>query len=479
MNKNTKIALGTIAAVIIVGGGTYFYVCSRIDNVEKIINESLAKIQPELPKGAVQQNVLHKGFLSSDGIYTLDMNDKNEKSKVIVKYQIDHGIGSWFTNRYNVTAQTNIEGAIKTDLAYTGNFVNSEGVINGNGDTDLTSHYPQMTLTDNEDGEVLKAVIAPALQTVKYNHTSGDVKTHTEIPTMSISSNSQERSMASLNFSGIKYDYDFNKINPLVAKMMMDVQTVKTKMVEIDGFLLNGSSELNMDKYNFHIGMKADKVIIPLLKEKDGSFDFAFSIKNVDKAAVEYYQSLYDKSNDSDSFSKEEEQKAKENMKSLLRKGINMGLDKFIAKGSFGVLNVSGALNIKPDDAKTFSVSKNAELALNVKGEGYIAPMLNMYLANSEFKDVQVDKDKFNIVAKYTDNKLTVNDKDYSKTMMANNLQAILLEEDVSLGFMSTDDAIKQYQQNGGLPDTTDTEKLPSSAPGNIHLLPADSETKI
>lgn len=487
MNKNTKITLGTLAVVVVAGGGLYSYVCSKINNVEQLINNTMTKMQPELPKGATQKNVLNKGIFNSDGIYTLELNEPDGKSKITVKYQIDHGISSWFSSNYHVTAQTNIQGDIKTNLNYTGNFINSDGFIKSNGDANFTNHYPAMTLVDNEQVEIIKGQIAPTTQTINYNQASGAIQTHSEIPNMTLESNSAQRTLNTITFNNIKYDYDFNRNNPLIANLKVDIQSLKTKLSEMNRFTMTGVSTLNRDRYDFNIGLKIDKIIIPTLKEDNASIDFAYSIKNVDKTTIDYYKGLYDKIKENQKITDQEEQKAKENMKSMLTKGVNLEINKLIAKGSFGLLDIKGVLNIKPDNINTFSLNKNTDITLDVKGDGYIAPMLNMYLANSEFKNLPIDKDKFNLIAKYDNDKLTVNNQDFSDSNTARALHELLLQEDVNFGFMTTLQAAQTWHQYNpaSSPLTTDeqvspTSPTPSVAPESpVHLLPSDSETKI
>lgn len=436
MTKNGKIATGVVVAAVIVVGGFYIYGKKQVDTIEQHINEAVAQLQPMLPKGTIQNNVFNKGTFESNGIYTLDIDDGKEKQKVVVNYNIQHGVDSYFTGRYKVHSTTNLEGTIKQVLKFNGPVMTTEGVVTRSGNMDLDNKIPEITLEVNDEESKGSVVIAPSTQTVKYDHSSGDIKTLAKLPLMTINEENPYSGKTKVDIKDMTVKRDFNKKQTSLGDFNINIKAVDSEQAQLENIDVNSKVELKDSKYNLHADAKIDKITIPMLNEKDASLEVSYSLNGLDSGVANYYAGLYEKYQNKEELKPEDKAKSIEQMKVLLAKGVTLSLDKFAAKGSFGSFDIDGKFLTNSGSPDTFTLDKNSELSLNIKGDGKVADLLAMGIYTNGGIPVENKKtESLDFKAHYKEGKLVVDGKEVEHHPIPMMIQNSLKETDYKLGF--------------------------------------------
>lgn len=393
MQNKRKITVIASAIALVVLGGGFFLAKKNIDTREQQIAQGFKKLGKILPPNFKQENILVKGLFSSAGIYKINYTEKGKTDSLVIDYKLDHGVTAWFGGdiKFNSTVKLLGESFKEIKIADQ-KWMLIDGDIQKDGSFNMKGIGAQaVVIAQPKDTELSKLIIEPSNFVMLYNKPSGAVKAELVYPTITISGKE------SINIKNVKLSTNFNVTQPHLGDLNLKIEQVKDKEIDIIGVDIYGKAELVKDKLDILTSFKAANISILPLAQKDVKLELTYSLKGIDKIALQLYKEMYEQDLKQKEFTSEIKEKFVNGMKQVLKTGMVLSLDKLSVKNDKGFVDFSGAIEMKPSATiQDISFEKKTKLKFDLIINGEFAKMLKA-MAPPDQSEMLTFDDKNNI----------------------------------------------------------------------------------
>lgn len=410
-NKGKVTAIAAAIAVVIIGGGL-FVANKNIQTREQQIAHGFEKIEKHLPPNVKQENVFSKGLFSSTGVYKLNYTEKGKTDSIVLDYKLEHGLAAWFGGDIKFNSTVKMVGDNFKDIKVTDpQWMVLDGNIKEDGSFDMKGVGSKAVVTAQVKGdEASNLTVDPSNLIITYSKSSGEVKSEMVYPNITVSG--KENGV----IKNIKLATNFNMNQPELGDFSFKIEQIKDKTLDVKGVDLYAKVELVKEKVNILTSLKAANVTIPPLAQKDVQLELSYSFKGIDKVALELYKEMYSEVGQENEITEEMKTKFVEGMKQILKTGLVISLDKLSIKNPKGLVDFSGAIEMKPSATiQEISFEKNTKIKFDLLISGEYAQMVTSMAPPEQSELITLD-DKNNIKMSLTfDNGVfKLNDKDFA-----------------------------------------------------------------
>jgi Bacterial protein of unknown function (DUF945) len=370
-NKGKITAIALAVAVIVVGGGL-FVAKKNIEAREQQIARGFERVEKLLPPNVKQENLLVKGLFSSTGVYKINYTEKNKTDSLVVDYKLEHGLGAWFGGDIKFHSTVKMVGESFNDITITDpQWMVMDGDIKNDGSFDMKGVGAKaVAVSTGEDKVTNKVIIDPSNLSITYNKPTGAVKADLVYPAISVTGKDTG------TIKNVKLATNFNINQPDLGDFSLKIDEIKDKAAEIKGVDIYGKAELVKDKLDVTTSFKVANLSIIPLAQKDVQLELTYSLKGIDKIALQLYREMYEQASKEKEFTPEMKTKFVEGMKQILKTGMVLGLDKLSIKNPKGLVDFSGAIEMKPSaTVQDISFEKNTKLKFDLLVSGEFAQM--------------------------------------------------------------------------------------------------------
>lgn len=384
MNK-VKLLGVSVAVLILLAGGAAYNAQKNMEQREAKIVTGFNDLNKSIPSKVKQENKIEKSLFSSTGVYSVSYSEEGKTDGFVLNYKLDHGIASWFGGDIKFESTLAMQGEITKYIKSSNpSLLQMTGNIKEDGTFNLVGTGSKIII--DEEKENLFLTLEPSTFFINYNQSSKNLKSEMTFPLINVNSKNNISTLKSL-----KLGRDFNIAYPELGNFSINLGEINDKNFNIKNINLLADSVLNKEKIDMKVALGAKSISIIPIAQKDIEVDMVYSLKGVDKVALELYRDFYNKPN---KVTEEEIIKYKNKFKQILKSGLLVSLDKFMVKNPKGSINFSAFAKIIP--STTIDLQKNTALTLKVLMDGEFAQMLTSFVTEDKKQFLTFD-DKNNI----------------------------------------------------------------------------------
>lgn len=400
-----------LGLVVLVTAGCVagYTVDTRMQKREAQISQSMDKLKGIFPPALQQRNTITKGILTSDGVYELSYTEGSKSIRLIVNYQLEHGLSSWFGGDMHLHATTKVDGEITKYLQNNPSTTSTiEGNIQEDGSFKMTLQGTPLTFKVNGPDSDKPVLLKLDASTGQFNYDKASGKVHAEVTYPQLNVEEKEK----VTLKNISFKRDFNINEPELGTFNFDIAQVSMKDLDAKGIALTSSAVRIKEKYNVAFDFKVANA--KAKDEKDIQVEVGYSINGMDKALIDLYKQGYDENWAQNKPSPAKRKEIWGKLEKIVQSGMEINLDKFVVKNSDGGVQMSGSIALaSADKPENISFTNNLSAKFNLLIDGKYGKMAMEQIPPQSAQLLgQTDPNKMQISFIYNKDNMKLNDQE-------------------------------------------------------------------